>query len=306
MCNQHLKFGRLIDRAEQLGAQWVATGHFARVEPDSSGSRILLKRGADPLKDQSYFLFSLGQDQLRRMLFPLGGMTKPQTRAAARDSGLKTADKAESMEICFVPDNDYGRFLEQADLVRKHAGEIVDLEGRVLGRHEGIEFYTVGQRKGLGISSVRPLYVVELDALRNRVVVGEEAALARAEFEVQRCNWIAFEDLREPAEAFGPNPLPAPRCARDDHPARRRQGPGEVEFAAASGYSRPGGGILSRGPGARRRVDLLGLRGPGGRPEKKARRAEFSLEQSSWPADNECVKILWARRPGVDLGSLEV
>jgi tRNA-uridine 2-sulfurtransferase len=201
MCNQHLKFGRLLDRANQLGAQWVATGHFARVELDAEGSRTLLKRGSDPRKDQSYFLFSLRQDQLRRILFPLGDLTKPQTRAVARDCRLKTADKEESMEICFVPDNDYGRFLEVAGLVKKHAGEIVDLDGRVLGHHDGIEYYTIGQRKGLGISSAKPMYVIELDAPANRVVVGEETALARDEFEVQRCNWIPFDAPTEPLAA---------------------------------------------------------------------------------------------------------
>ena len=195
MCNQNLKFGRLLERADQLGARYVATGHFARLESLNtvSGPRTLLRRGLDARKDQSYFLFSLRQDQLARALFPLGHRTKTDTRAVARACNLKTADKKESMEICFVPDNDYGRFLRQANLAQKHEGDIVDLDGRVLGQHEGIEFYTIGQRKGLGLSSPKPLYVVELDAAHNRVVVGAEAALARSEFEVDRCNWIAFD-----------------------------------------------------------------------------------------------------------------
>jgi tRNA-uridine 2-sulfurtransferase len=193
MCNQHLKFGRLIQRADQLGAQQVATGHFARVEQSSDGTRTLLKRGRDPRKDQSYFLFSLRQDQLARAMFPLGEKTKDDARTVARGRQLKTADKEESMEICFVPDNDYGRFLQQAGLVQKHRGEIVNLQGRVLGEHDGIEFYTIGQRRGLGISSPKPLYVIELDAASNRVVVGEDSALERDEFVAERCNWIAFE-----------------------------------------------------------------------------------------------------------------
>jgi len=192
MCNQHLKFGRLLDRADQLGARYVATGHFARVEPDANG-RFLLKRGLDDHKDQSYFLFSLRQEQLSRMLFPLGTRTKSETRTVARDCGLKTADKKESMEICFVPDNDYGGFLQKAGLASPHRGEIVDLDGRVLGHHHGIEFFTIGQRKGLGISSPQPIYVVALDAARNRVVVGQEGDLARETFELDRCNWIAWE-----------------------------------------------------------------------------------------------------------------
>lgn len=200
MCNQNLKFGRLIDRADQLGADYIATGHFARIEKSADGSRQLLKRGRDARKDQSYFLFSLRQDQLARTLFPLGEKTKSDTREVARQCALKTADKAESMEICFVPDNNYGGFLQQANLVQKHRGEIVDLHGRLLGHHDGIEFYTIGQRKGLGITTSKPVYVVELDAERNRVVVGDESALDRDEFVADRCNWHPFEKLAGPIE----------------------------------------------------------------------------------------------------------
>src|SRR5437763_6755286 len=177
MCNQNLKFGRLIGRADQLGAQFIATGHFARIEPSADGRRTLLKRGRDSRKDQSYFLFSLRQEQLRRAMFPLGEKTKTDTREVARHCNLKTADKEESMEICFVPDNDYGKFLQQAKLVEKHRGDVVDLHGHVLGQHEGIEFYTIGQRKGLGISSTKPLYVVEIDAAANRAILGDDLAL---------------------------------------------------------------------------------------------------------------------------------
>jgi tRNA-specific 2-thiouridylase len=200
MCNQNLKFGRLIDRADQLGAQYIATGHFARLEKSGDGSRMLLKRGRDSRKDQSYFLFSLRQEQLARAMFPLGDKTKSDTREVARHCNLKTADKEESMEICFVPDNDYGRFLLQAKLVQKHRGDIVNLHGQVLGQHDGIEFYTIGQRKGLGISSPKPLYVVELDSETNRVVVGDESALERDEFTVDRCNWIPFDQAPETLE----------------------------------------------------------------------------------------------------------
>src|SRR3974390_1966710 len=196
MCNQNLKFGRLIERADQLGARFIATGHFARVEHPSNGGtgdRVLLRRGRDPRKDQSYFLFSLRQDQLARAMFPLGEKTKADTREVARHYNLKTAAREESMEICFVPDNDYGRFLQQAHLVQKHRGEIVNLHGQVLGHHDGVEFYTIGQRKGLGISSPTPLYVIELDATKNRVVVGEDSALEQNEFIAERCNWIPFD-----------------------------------------------------------------------------------------------------------------
>src|SRR5256714_176881 len=222
MCNQNLKFGRLIDRADQLGAQFIATGHFARIEkivlplsPDATSpplrggegddttrkARYLLKRGKDLKKDQSYFLFSLRQDQLARAMFPLGEKTKSDTREVARHCNLKTADKEESMEICFVPDNNYGKFLQQAKLAEKHRGEIVNVQGQVLGHHEGIEFYTIGQRKGLGISSPKPLYVIELDAANNRVIVGDDSALERDEFIIERCNWIPFEEPAAQIEA---------------------------------------------------------------------------------------------------------
>ncbi len=191
MCNEKLKFGSLISRAHQLGAEFIATGHFARLERNNG--RVLLKRGRDPRKDQSYFLFSLKQEQLAHALFPLGELTKTDTRNIARESELKTAEKEESMEICFVPDKDYGRFLQQTNLVQKHKGEIVDLHGRVLGYHDGIEFYTIGQRKGLRISSPKPLYVIKLEPATNRVVVGDESALERDQFEVRRCNWIPFD-----------------------------------------------------------------------------------------------------------------
>jgi tRNA-specific 2-thiouridylase len=194
MCNQNLKFGRLLGRAEQLGADFVATGHFARLEKSVDGTRTLLKRGRDSRKDQSYFLFSLRQEQLSRAMFPLGEKTKSDTREVARHCNLKTADKEESMEICFVPDNNYGKFLQDAKLVQKQQGEIVNLRGQVLGKHDGIAFYTIGQRKGLGISSPKPLYVVDLEVSTNRVVVGDESALERDEFAVDRCNWIPFEE----------------------------------------------------------------------------------------------------------------
>ena len=193
MCNQNLKFGTLLTRARQLGAEYIATGHFARLEKSPDG-RTLLKKGRDARKDQSYFLFSLRQDQLARSLFPLGDKTKADTREVARHCSLKTAEKEESMEICFVPDKDYGKFLQQANLAQKHRGNIVDLHGRVLGQHDGIEFYTIGQRKGLGLSSAKPLYVIELDVDNNRVVVGDESALDRDEFFVERCNWIPFDE----------------------------------------------------------------------------------------------------------------
>jgi tRNA-specific 2-thiouridylase len=201
MCNEKLKFGTLLQRARQLGAHWIATGHYARVVHGESGQRVLLKKGLDERKDQSYFLFSLRQEYLQHLLFPLGDHTKDASRDVARDCSLRTADKEESMEICFVPDNDYRAFLTQSRLVDPEPGDIVDLEGKVLGKHEGIAFYTIGQRRGLGIASSEPLYVLELDAKSNRVIVGPVNALERPSFIIDRCNWIPFEKLESPIEA---------------------------------------------------------------------------------------------------------
>ncbi len=241
LCNQNLKFGRLLERADQLGARYIATGHFARVEHSGDGGRTLLKRGRDLQKDQSYFLFSLRQDQLRRALFPLGEKTKSDTRHVARQCQLRTAEKAESMEICFVPDRDYGKFLRESGLAQSHRGEIVNLQGQVLGYHEGIEFYTVGQRKGLGISAPKPLYVLELDPQNNRVVVGDDtAALERDELVIERCNWIPFEAPLEKIEATvkiryhhpgapaSVNPLPEGRAKVRFHSPQRAITPGQA------------------------------------------------------------------------------
>ena len=200
MCNQHLKFGNFIRKARQLGAEKIATGHFARVEKDTATGRMLMKRGRDRRKDQSYFLFSLRQDQLSRVIWPLGERTKSDTRDVARHCNLKTADKEESMEICFVPDRDYGKFLRDTKLVANHVGDIVDVQGNVLGQHDGIEFFTIGQRKGLGIATGKPLYVIEVDPETNRVIVGDDTLLDKDELTVDRCNWIPFDQLEQPIE----------------------------------------------------------------------------------------------------------
>lgn len=239
MCNEKLKFGALLDRARQLGGDFIATGHFARIEKTPEG-RMLLKKGCDTRKDQSYFLFSLRQDQLARAIFPLGEKTKQDTRQVARECSLKTADKEESMEICFVPDKDYGKFLSSANLVQRHRGEIVSMQGEVLGHHDGIEFYTIGQRKGLGLSTPRPLYVIELDAARNRVLVGEDSDLDRTEFTVRNCNWIPFDQppqelqvtakirYNHPGTAATVHPLPGGEAKVTLHVPQRAITPGQA------------------------------------------------------------------------------
>ena len=188
MCNEKLKFGNLWSKAAALGCDYIATGHYAIIE--HQGDRAVLRKGIDPRKDQSYFLFSLRQPQLRRALMPLGKMTKLQIREIAHSLSLKVADKTDSQEICFVPGNDYKVFL------RSHLGEnefdrgeIYDVDGNFVGEHEGIEFFTIGQRKGLPGGSARPRYVVDLDPKTNRVIIGDADDLVCDEFGIDRVNW---------------------------------------------------------------------------------------------------------------------
>ena len=189
MCNEKLKFGNLWGKAEALGCDYIATGHYAIIEHYSD--RAVLRKGADSRKDQSYFLFSLRQPQLRRALTPLGAMSKPAIREIARSLGLKVADKADSQEICFVPGNDYKAFLRSHVGEEKfHRGGIYDLSGNFLGEHDGIELFTIGQRKGLPGGSARPRYVVEINAAHNRVVIGDAEDLLVEEFEIERVNWV--------------------------------------------------------------------------------------------------------------------
>jgi tRNA-specific 2-thiouridylase len=205
MCNEKLKFGNLWAKAKALGCNYIATGHYAIVEhvdatPSSRGRECgegaastfaILRKGIDPRKDQSYFLFSLRQPQLRRALTPLGGLTKSHIREIARSLGLRVADKLDSQEICFVPGNDYKTFL-RSRLGRSgfHRGEIYDVDGNFVGEHDGIELFTIGQRKGLPGGSLRPRYVVDLDPETNRVIVGDADDLVVDEFEIDRVNWI--------------------------------------------------------------------------------------------------------------------
>jgi tRNA-specific 2-thiouridylase len=199
MCNEKLKFGNLWGKAQALGCDYIATGHYAIIE--HHGDRAVLRKGVDPRKDQSYFLFSLRQPQLRRGLTPLGKMLKPQIREIAHSLGLKVADKIDSQEICFVPGNDYKAFLRSHLGESKfHRGEIYDVDGNFVAEHEGIELFTIGQRKGLPGGSVRPRYVVDLDPETNRVIVGDVDDLVVDEFEVDRVNWIELNRSNQVAD----------------------------------------------------------------------------------------------------------
>jgi tRNA-specific 2-thiouridylase len=188
-CNDHVKFDWLLDRAQRLGAQVLATGHYARIERGPDGAYRLL-RARDAAKDQSYFLHGLTQDQLARVRFPLGELTKPEVRAIARARGLPNADKPESMEVCFVAGAPVADFLERHG-VAPARGEIVDLSGRALGEHQGVHRFTVGQRKGLGLSHPLPLYVSALDASSQRVVVGTLEEVQRSSFEARGASWTS-------------------------------------------------------------------------------------------------------------------
>ncbi len=199
MCNEKLKFGNLWEKAEALGCDYIATGHYAIIEHhhaaagDRGYKRAVLRKGVDPRKDQSYFLFSLRQEQLRRALTPLGRMSKSEIRAIARKLGLKVADKPDSQEICFVPGQDYKAFLRShLGENQFHRGEIYDLDGNFIATHDGIEMFTIGQRKGLPGGSAQPRYVVDLDPETNRVIVGQAEDLLVEEFEIDRVNWIAL------------------------------------------------------------------------------------------------------------------
>jgi len=199
MCNEKLKFGNLWDKAQALDCDYIATGHYAIIEHHAA--RAALRKGVDPRKDQSYFLFSLRQPQLRRALTPLGKMLKPQIREIAHSLGLKVADKIDSQEICFVPGNDYKAFLRgHLGESKFHRGKIYDVGGNFVAEHEGVELFTIGQRKGLPGGSAKPRYVVDLDPETNCVIVGDVDDLIVAEFEVDRVNWIELNRSNQVAD----------------------------------------------------------------------------------------------------------
>jgi tRNA-specific 2-thiouridylase len=203
LCNNHLKFDQLLITARQIGADRIATGHYARNEFDELTGRWLLKRPADRSKDQTYFLFGLTQEQLSRTLFPLGNMRKPEVREEARRIGLRVFNKHDSQEICFIPGGDYKKFLdaylaELGEEVPDTSGELVTTTGEVIGTHSGIHNFTVGQRKGLGVATGSPTYVLEIRGDKRQVVVGAGEELYSHGLVGKRPNWIAIDELREP------------------------------------------------------------------------------------------------------------
>lgn len=202
LCNQMLKFEMLLNKAKELEADYLATGHYAQIDFDEASKRYRLLKGVDPGKDQSYFLFTLTQEQLKSVLFPLGGIKKEEVRRLAQRYNLKVAEKAESQEICFIPDDNYSRFiLEKISPDAVKTGDILDSSGKVLGRHSGIHNYTIGQRKGLGISSPKPLYVTGFDLGKNYVIVGEEERLYSNVLVVEEVNWLSIPEPSQEIEA---------------------------------------------------------------------------------------------------------
>jgi tRNA-specific 2-thiouridylase len=205
-CNNHVKFDPLLVTSRQIGADRLATGHYARIRHNETTGRYELLRAADGAKDQTYFLFGLTQEQLSRTDFPLGDLDKTAVRGIARQAALPVAEKPESQEICFVPSGNYVRFIEaylgeRGETLPEEEGDLVTTNGEVVGRHRGVHHYTIGQRKGLGIAAGRPLYVVELDRAANRVIVGGDAELRSESCEVRDVNWILFAALDAPVRA---------------------------------------------------------------------------------------------------------
>ncbi|MCK4244181.1 MAG: tRNA 2-thiouridine(34) synthase MnmA [Candidatus Omnitrophica bacterium] len=195
-CNKYIKFTALLKAAEKLGANYIATGHYAKVEYDKRRKRYLLKKGIDAKKDQSYFLYKLSQEQLRHTLFPLGNYKKRDVKKIALSMNLPVA-KEESQEICFIPDNGYGEFIKNYSSEPIKVGRILDKKGNVLGEHQGIIFYTIGQRKGIKVASKKPLYVTVIDSEKNTIVVGRKEELFYQELIAEKLNFIATKELKK-------------------------------------------------------------------------------------------------------------
>jgi tRNA-specific 2-thiouridylase len=206
LCNNFIKFDQFLDMADAVGAVQIATGHYARITFDQAGGRYQLRKAVDETKDQTYFLFGLTQAQLARSLFPLGEMHKAEVRRLARNMQLAVAEKGESFEICFVPNGDYAAFMDaylrQKGTPAEHTrGEIVTADGRTLGEHGGVHHFTVGQRKGLGIATGEPLYVIATDPRSQRVTVGRNDELLRSSLTARAVNWVAIAGLQAPMRA---------------------------------------------------------------------------------------------------------
>jgi len=236
VCNQHVKFGLLLDKALGMGAEYLATGHYAQIESAPGGYRLL--RAADQSKDQSYFLYILGQRELEHLLFPLGELSKEEARSMATELGLPTGGRGESQDICFIPDNDYRSFIAQH--ISFEPGDIIDITGKVLGKHNGLAQYTVGQRQGLGLASGEPLYVIELDAANNRLVVGSKDQLLHSVLIASQLSWVSGKAPTEPVTITAKVRYKAAEVAAELHLNDRA----EVRFAEPQQAIAPGQSVV--------------------------------------------------------------
>jgi len=236
VCNQHVKFGLLLDRALEMGAKYLATGHYARIGR-SEGYRLL--KAADRGKDQSYFLYTLGQRQLQHLLLPLSELSKQKVRRLAAELGLPSSSRRDSQDVCFIPDNDYRSFV--AEHISLRPGDIVDITGKVLGKHDGLARYTVGQRQGLRLASGGQLYVLRLDAASNRLVVGTKDQLLHNVLTATKLSWVSGEAPKEPISITAKVRYKAPEVAAELHPS---DGKAEVRFVEPQPAIAPGQSVV--------------------------------------------------------------
>ncbi|ATY86556.1 tRNA 2-thiouridine(34) synthase MnmA [Kyrpidia spormannii] len=242
-CNMYMKYDLLLEQALDLGADYLATGHYARVLYDESRGRYVLRKAEDRRKDQTYVLYHLTQEQLARTLFPLGEYEKSEVREMAREFGLRVANKAESQDICFVPNGDYGEFLRRRMGDSAVApGDFVDTEGHVVGRHEGVPFYTIGQRKGLGVAVGHPVYVVDIQPERNRVVLGPRERVFAAGLVASKVNWVSLPRPDGPTRVNAKIRYGAPEAAATLYP--EEEGRVRVEFDEPQRAVTPGQAVV--------------------------------------------------------------
>jgi len=236
-CNQHIKFGLLLNKVLEMDADYLATGHYARVDHSRNGYRLL--KAVDLTKDQSYFLYTLGQKELQHLILPLGDLHKVEVRRLSSKLGLPTSSRHDSQDVCFIPDNDYRSFI--AKHISLEPGDIVDTEGKVLGRHKGLAQYTVGQRQGLGLASAQRLYVLKLDAASNRLVVGTQDQLLTNTLIAGKLSWVSGEAPEEPINITAKIRYKAPEVAAELYP---REGGAEVNFNQPQRAITPGQAIV--------------------------------------------------------------
>jgi tRNA-specific 2-thiouridylase len=237
VCNQYLKFGIVLEEVLGRGVDYLATGHYARVESMPEGYK--LKKAVDMTRDQSYFLYTLGQEQLRYLVLPLGELTKERVRAIAAELDLPASERRDSQDVCFIPNNDYRTFV--AEYVPLKRGEIVDINGKILGKHSGLAGYTIGQRQGLGLASAEPLYVLEMDAESNKIVVGDREQALHNALTAHNLSWISGKSPQEPMEIAARIRYKAPEAAAKLYP---RDDGVEVRFNEPQQAMAPGQSIV--------------------------------------------------------------